>query len=712
MYYSYNDKGSSLKTGQYLAVNDGLTSPDGQNLLILGSDGNLVLSQLPGGTLWQSNTSGVSGQYFAIMQADGNFCIYMGSDPAHQGPFRWGTMASYRPGTGQYLALLQNNGNFTIYTQNAGQTKTGNALWSTDTAAWPRKWRPENWMGHLPGSKLLSQLTIPGTHDTGTYKGAGGPAAQCQNMPIGAQLAAGIRRLDMRCGQIGNTFEIYHTVDQNVSFDEVYTACIQFLQANPGECIIMGIARGADAINPIGSYEDVFNRYQQMYPNFWYLGDAIPTLDEVRGKIVLLRRFATVHPPKGLDITGWDNYDNQIFNVQQSSTVPRQTTYTWHVQGKYHLDSIGDIEPHCTTVTNFLATAATATDDDWYINGAAGSGGALPINVALGLPGTSIGANAHIAATLNNYAPDPFVRFGTVEMDFPDPGLIRQLIDLNGYSCFSIGGWALNEGDQAFAFDYDSTGKLDHLVLYRPGQGVISILKNSFGQFSPVYTSATGIGGYDLRSSADQAFAFDYDGSGKLDHLVLYRPGTGIIYILRKDSAGNFSTVPPSGGNGIGGYDLKDPADQAFAFDYDGSGKLDHLVFYRPGHSIVYILKNSGGQFSPVYASATGIGSYDLGSSADRAFALSYDYTGHLKYLVLYRPGHGAIFILQHSGGAQQFTPIYAQGEGGSGIGGYDLGDSSDRVFAFDYDHSGKLDHLVLYRAGKAIIYMVSQEQF
>jgi hypothetical protein len=32
-----------------------------------------------------------------------------------------------------------------------------------------------------------------------------------------------------------------------------------------------------------------------------------------------------------------------------------------------------------------------------------------------------------------------------------------------------------------------------------------------------------------------------------------------------------------------GGYDLADRADRAFAFDYEGIGKLDHLVFYRPG---------------------------------------------------------------------------------------------------------------------------------
>jgi hypothetical protein len=57
--------------------------------------------------------------------------------------------------------------------------------------------------------------------------------------------------------------------------------------------------------------------------------------------------------------------------------------------------------------------------------------------------------------------------------------------------------------------------------------------------FSPVYHQgdpANGIGGYDLKSTADRAFAFDYDGSGKMDHLALYRPGTGTIWILRRTS--------------------------------------------------------------------------------------------------------------------------------------------------------------------------------
>jgi hypothetical protein len=47
--------------------------------------------------------------------------------------------------------------------------------------------------------------------------------------------------------------------------------------------------------------------------------------------------------------------------------------------------------------------------------------------------------------------------------------------------------------------------------------GQTRILKHTGGVFSPVYQQGdpgNGIGGYDLKSPADQAFAFDYDSSG------------------------------------------------------------------------------------------------------------------------------------------------------------------------------------------------------
>ncbi|MEO0828463.1 MAG: hypothetical protein AAFY67_22955 [Cyanobacteria bacterium J06642_9] len=54
-------------------------------------------------------------------------------------------------------------------------------------------------------------------------------------------------------------------------------------------------------------------------------------------------------------------------------------------------------------------------------------------------------------------------------------------------------------------------------------------------EFAPIYAQGdpeNGIGGYDLKSPADRAFASDYDGSGELDHLALYRPETDTIKVI------------------------------------------------------------------------------------------------------------------------------------------------------------------------------------
>ncbi len=281
-----------------------------------------------------------------------------------------------------------------------------------------------------------------------------------------------------------------------------------------------------------------------------------------------------------------------------------------------------------------------------------------------------------------------------------------------------IGGYDLaSPSDRAFAFDYDSSGKLDHLALYRPGTGTIWILKHTTTGFTPVYNQGdpgNGIGGYDLASPSDRAFAFDYDSSGKLDHLALYRPGTGTIWILKHTTTG-FTPVYNQGdpGNGIGGYDLASPSDRAFAFDYDSSGKLDHLALYRPGTGTIWILKHTTTGFTPVYNQGdpgNGIGGYDLASPSDRAFAFDYDSSGKLDHLALYRPGTGTIWILKHT--TTGFTPVYNQGDPGNGIGGYDLASPSDRAFAFDYDSSGKLDHLALYRPGTGTIWILEHQPF
>ena len=118
-----------------------------------------------------------------------------------------------------------------------------------------------------------------------------------------------------------------------------------------------------------------------------------------------------------------------------------------------------------------------------------------------------------------------------------------------------------------------------------------------------------GIGGYNTISNLDLMFAFDYSSVGKVDHIVVYRPGSGICWILENQNQEPatqtavyepvYNTGDPANGvngKGIGGYDLADTADRMFAFDLEGSGKLDDLVLYRPRpgpwEGICWILQN------------------------------------------------------------------------------------------------------------------------
>lgn len=259
----------------------------------------------------------------------------------------------------------------------------------------------------------------------------------------------------------------------------------------------------------------------------------------------------------------------------------------------------------------------------------------------------------------------------------------------------------------AFAFDYNGTGNLDHIVLYRPGTGVVYIEEKQISGYVPVYQSLSGIGGYDLKSSADRIIAFDYSGTGHADHLLCYRPGTGILWILENND-GNFSPVFTSS-EGIGGFDVRSPADKIIAFDYDGTGKYDHLVLYRPGTGIVYIVQNTSGTFSAEFKSTGGIGGYDLKSSNDEIIAFDYYSVGIGDYLLAYRPGSGVAYVLENVNGSGTFSAVQTSA---TGIGGYDLRSPSDRLVAYDYLQIGNQDHLVAYRPGAGDFYIIQQAYF
>jgi 1-phosphatidylinositol phosphodiesterase len=171
-------------------------------------------------------------------------------------------------------------------------------------------------MAAIPNQTILSKLTVPGTHDSCTFNASA--ISKCQNLALDAQLNAGIRCIDIRCRQFNNTFELHHGREYlGMNFSYVLTTCLSFLQAHAGECIIMSVKEEHDPAGNTMTFQQVFTEYMQPNVKSWYLGNTIPALSAVRGKMVLLRRFY-IEPNSdptvwGIDLSAWP--ENTTFTL-------------------------------------------------------------------------------------------------------------------------------------------------------------------------------------------------------------------------------------------------------------------------------------------------------------------------------------------------------------------------------------------------------------
>lgn len=111
--------GADLTTNQYLTPADYLRSPNGLFFAIMQADGNFCVYRGSSptdseGLLWNTGTTQSGGQFFAVMQADGNFVIYAGTGPSNNKGFVWSSSGMSQP-QGSYFAIVQNDGNFCVY---------------------------------------------------------------------------------------------------------------------------------------------------------------------------------------------------------------------------------------------------------------------------------------------------------------------------------------------------------------------------------------------------------------------------------------------------------------------------------------------------------------------------------------------------------------------------------------------------------------------
>lgn len=242
-----------------------------------------------------------------------------------------------------------------------------------------------NWITPLDGDIYVSQMSIPGAHDAATGEEMttviGDLFASTQEQTLQEQWNLGVRAFDLRPAIydaiIGSTNELwlYHGMTRvAISWATAMNTIKSNLTDNPGEFAIV-LFRHEDE-NTLGKNTDTndFNTYMTNYinANSSWIVDWKPdlTIDECRGKIILISRFSGSWSYGCF--TGW-NHDaagatTTLRNADNSKSA------TMYVQDYYNPSSH---DTKWTSIKTYLDISKTFHTDatkinHWMINHASG----------------------------------------------------------------------------------------------------------------------------------------------------------------------------------------------------------------------------------------------------------------------------------------------------------------------------------------------------
>jgi len=257
-----------------------------------------------------------------------------------------------------------------------------------------------DWMKGLRDDLPISMVSIPATHDAGTALGRTG-GTWCQSLTIPAQLELGIRGLDIRLCLVGNEFHIYHGDEyQKVTFDQVMSTLRSFLHAHPHEFFVMRVKEEHPPQHPttsfLAAFEEIFR--SKRYGSLFYHATSrteIPTVAQMRGKILVMDNYGKM--PDVID------YANPTMTIQDDyDTSDMEHKYT-------------------EIVANFEGALSNTDASKWFMN-----------YTSSYTTQVSQLANAKaINPRVVEYLRGKHGHLGLVLMNFPGPGMIRQILESN-----------------------------------------------------------------------------------------------------------------------------------------------------------------------------------------------------------------------------------------------------------------------------------------
>lgn len=351
------------------------------------------------------------------------------------------------------------------------------------------KYGLSSWMAGVDDDEALSQLTIPGTHDSCARSNI--PFVRTQYLSVAQQLALGIRFLDLRLRRYkSGRLYCYHggiPIDypRYLSLETVMEEVWRFLwpagQETPTETVLVSINNDDKSdeqkADPGAFYAAVAEAVAATPPwpisgaHRWHVEPLTPRLGDVRGRAVLLRRYAgdpavPATGRHGLDLSTWLD-DNPDFTIVTPTQVRVRLQDKWKYAQRIALQDL--IGSKAAYVQQMMANAAGRLDSenktdggeppeeeppeeeqhDWYVNFCSAVGdpvehgeiaeskwiavGAHSDLVGKWVPGMNVQTCAHLQASYGTGGGR--ARLGIVNLDYPelpeDNDLVARLIETN-----------------------------------------------------------------------------------------------------------------------------------------------------------------------------------------------------------------------------------------------------------------------------------------
>lgn len=278
------EKGNQLLAGSSLSPGEALVSENRWYILYLQPfDGNLVLYRRKNNSkdaisssdekfaLWSSETYKIvkhPNDTVLKMQTDGNLVIEERTTPI------W-AIDKYGSDYSGGSLHLQNDGNLVTY-------KNQNPYWSTNT------YSQRDWMDDLDSSKRLTDICVPGTHNSGMYetKFLTSSIVLCQSKTIYEQLMRGVRYFNFRPNDIdGKGIYTRHGTADGPKLQDLLEQMKRFFDEGSNETVYLQFSHfknwrdGSDA-----RLNDIINKTIGEYKAESYL--LSNQLKDVRGKII------------------------------------------------------------------------------------------------------------------------------------------------------------------------------------------------------------------------------------------------------------------------------------------------------------------------------------------------------------------------------------------------------------------------------------------